>query len=49
MEEFVVDTSQPSIPPPNHSISELGVETRESKKRVRAWERYIEAYGKALG
>lgn len=51
MDEFIVDTSKPPIPPPlvtsRHSI--FGVrETRKSKKLHEEWNYYLEKYGYEL-
>lgn len=46
--EFIVDISKPPIWPPNISISEWGIESKESKKRTLAWDKYIDNYSKAL-
>lgn len=51
MDEFIVDTSKPPIPPPlvtiRHSIFGAG-ETRKSKKLHEEWSYYIEKYGYEL-
>ena len=49
--EFIVDISKPPIFPPCRTIK-CGIggdyETKESKQRTEAWERYIKKYGEAL-
>lgn len=46
--EFIVNILEPPIWPPNVSVSEWGRETKESKKRTLAWDKYIDDYGRAL-
>lgn len=46
--EFIVDISRPPIGPPNISVSEWGIESKESKKRTLGWSKYIDDYSRAL-